>query len=99
MSSKKRYTTDFVISKDGTKIGYRQLGNGAGLLLVHGGMMSSQNFMKLGEFLSSKFTVYIPDRRGRGLSGAHGDNYSLLAESNDLLAIIKKNKSRKYLRA
>jgi pimeloyl-ACP methyl ester carboxylesterase len=93
MSSKKSYTTDFVTSKDGTKIGYRQLGSGAGLLLVHGGMMSSQNFMKLGELLSSKFTVYIPDRRGRGLSGAHGDNYCLLAESDDLLAIIKKTKA------
>jgi len=59
MSSKKSYTTDFVTSKDGTKIGYRQLGSGAGLLLVHGGMMSSQNFMKLGELLSSKFTAAL----------------------------------------
>ncbi len=87
------YTTDFVISEDGTKIGYRKLGSGAGLLLVHGGMMSSQNFMKLGEHLSGRFTVYIPDRRGRGLSDAQGDNYGLFAESDDLLAIIKKTKA------
>ena len=93
MTSKKNYTTDFVTSKDGTKIGYRQLGSGAGLLLVHGGMMSSQNLTKLGELLSNEFRVYIPDRRGRGLSGSHGDNYSLLVESGDLQAIISKTKA------
>jgi hypothetical protein len=31
--------------------------------------------MKLGVALSNAFTVYIPDRRGRGLSGPFGDNY------------------------
>jgi len=31
--------------------------------------MAPQNFMKLGQALASEFTVYIPDRRGRGLSG------------------------------
>ncbi len=82
--------TDFVMSKDGTKIGYRQLGKGEGLILVHGGMMHSQNFMKLAEQFANEFTVYIPDRRGRGLSDSHGENYSLLAESEDLRALIKK---------
>lgn len=30
------YTTDFVTSKDGTTIGYRQMGRGPGLVLVRG---------------------------------------------------------------
>jgi len=82
------YTTRSLTSKDGTIIGYRLLGNGPGLILVHGGMASSQHFMKLGEALSDEFTVYIPDRRGRGLSGPIGNNYSIQKEVEDLDAIL-----------
>ncbi|SDN66733.1 Pimeloyl-ACP methyl ester carboxylesterase [Paenibacillus sp. yr247] len=84
------YITDFVTSKDGTIIGYRQLGQGPSLILVHGGIMASQNFMKLATALSNEFTVYVPDRRGRGLSGPHGDNYCLTRECEDMQALIKK---------
>ncbi len=83
----KEYTTSAVTSTDGTVIGYRQIGAGPGLLLVHGGLQASQNFTELGKLLSDEFTVYIPDRRGRGLSGPHG-NYSLEAEGEDMQAII-----------
>ena len=85
-----RYITGSVISKDGTKIGYRQMGEGPGIILIHGPLSSSQNFMKLGSELSKKFTVYIPDRRGRGLSGPFGNNYGLEREVEDLDALITK---------
>jgi len=86
----KPYTTDSVISKDGTKIGYRQLGNGPAVILAHGSLMASQDFMKLAVALSGEFTVYIPDRRGRGLSGPYGDNYGLAKECEDMQALIYK---------
>jgi pimeloyl-ACP methyl ester carboxylesterase len=86
----KPYITDSTASKDGTTIGYRQFGNGPGLILVHGSMMTSQNFMKLATLLSNEFTVYVLDRRGRGLSGPYGDNYSLTKECEDIQAIIDK---------
>lgn len=82
------YCVHTVTSTDGTIIGYRQLGSGAGLILVHGGMMGSQNFMKLGHALADTFTVYIPDRRGRGLSGSHG-NYGLEREAEDMSAVVR----------
>lgn len=66
------------------------MGSGTGLILLHGGISSSQYFMKLGAALSNEFTVYIPDRRGRGLSGPFGDNYGLDREVEDLDAILKK---------
>jgi pimeloyl-ACP methyl ester carboxylesterase len=46
--------------------------------------------MKLGAALSDGFTVYIPDRRGRGLSGPFGDNYGIQKEVEDLDALLKK---------
>ena len=84
------YTTGSVTSKDGTVISYRQLGNGPSVVLLHGAMMSSQLFMKLGTALSDSFTVCIPDRRGRGLSGPFGGEYGIQKEVEDLDAILKQ---------
>jgi pimeloyl-ACP methyl ester carboxylesterase len=83
------YSTGTVTSKDGTTIGYRQLGHGPGLVLVHGGMQAAQNFMKLASALSNEFTVHILNRRGRGSSGPFGDDYSIKKECEDLDALMK----------
>src|SRR5690349_13380553 len=88
------YTKDSVTSRDGTTIGYRQLGHGPGLVLVHGGMKSSQDFMKLATALSDTFTVYVPDRRGRGLSGPHGGDFGVMREVEDMQALIVKTGAR-----
>ena len=84
------YKRDFVTSIDGTTIGYRQLGQGPGLILLHGGMKSSQDFMKLAESLSDAFSVYVPDRRGRGMSGGYGDHFSIAREVEDIGALTAK---------
>ncbi|AXY73593.1 alpha/beta hydrolase [Paraflavitalea soli] len=90
MALLEKYITGYVISKDGTRVGYRQTGYGPGVILVHGAMMTSKNFLQLASFLSNEFTVYIPDRRGRGLSGPFGQNYGIGSESEDLQALIHK---------
>jgi pimeloyl-ACP methyl ester carboxylesterase len=82
------FTTGSVVSKDGTTIGYRQTGKGPGLILVHGAMQTSQSFTKLATALSDDFTVHVPDRRGRGLSGPFGDNYGIDKEVEDLAALM-----------
>lgn len=66
------YATGTVTSKDGTTIGYRQLGQGPGVVMLHGAMESAQSHMQLATALADAFTVYLPDRRGRGLSGPFG---------------------------
>ena len=90
MSKEQEYTKGFVTSKDGTTIGYRQMGSGPGIILLHGGGKASQTLMQLGTELSDEFTVYIPDRRGRGLSGPFGDKYGLQREVEDMDALLKK---------
>jgi pimeloyl-ACP methyl ester carboxylesterase len=82
------YSSGSVTSADGTRIGYRQVGRGPGLVLVHGGGQAAQNLMQLACSLSNEFTVYVPDRRGRGSSGPPGDHYGLTAESQDLDALL-----------
>jgi pimeloyl-ACP methyl ester carboxylesterase len=88
--SARAYSTDSVTSDDGTTIGYRQFGHGPGLILVHGGMMASQNFLKLAAALSDGFTVYVPDRRGRGLSGPFGENYGMNEACEDMDVLLRK---------
>ncbi len=84
------YQTGSVTSKDGTTIGYLQVGHGPGLVLVQGAMGTAQNFTELGRVLADAFSVYIPDRRGRGLSAAGGSDYGVQKEVEDLEALLNK---------
>jgi pimeloyl-ACP methyl ester carboxylesterase len=83
-----RYRTGSVISKDGTTIGYRQLGHGPGVVLLHGAMESAQSHMQLAEALADRFTVTLPDRRGRGMSGAYGPDYNVQRAVEDVDALL-----------
>ena len=80
--------TGTVRAADGTAISYRQLGTGPGLVLVHGGMQASQNLLSLAGALSGQFTIYIPDRRGRGRSGPYRNDHGLHTEIGDLRALL-----------
>lgn len=85
--------TGSVTSKDGTTIGYRQLGHGPGVVLLHGIMESAQNHTQLAEELAGDLTVYLPDRRGRGLSGPQGAHYCIRKEVEDLDALLDKTEA------
>src|SRR5579862_6692405 len=80
------FTTRAVSSADGTTIGYRQLGQGTGIVMVHGSMSSGYYHLELAEALCDAFTLYLPDRRGRGLSGAYRDGDGIQQEVQDLEA-------------
>jgi pimeloyl-ACP methyl ester carboxylesterase len=81
-------TTGFVTSQDGTTIGYRQLGHGPGVVLLHGAMSSAHNHIQLAEALADTFTVYVPDRRG--LSGPYSEDYSIQKDVEDMDALLTK---------
>jgi pimeloyl-ACP methyl ester carboxylesterase len=83
-----------VRSPDGTVIGYREYGSGPGLILVHGGMKAAQHFSRLADALGNDFRVYVPDRRGRGMSGPHGDHFSVRREVEDMQTLIAATGAR-----
>jgi len=85
-----RDVTRAAISKDGTTIGYRQLGRGPGLVVLHGAMESAQSHMQLAEALADAYTVYLPDRRGRGLSGPYGGSYDVREDIDDMDALLRQ---------
>jgi pimeloyl-ACP methyl ester carboxylesterase len=63
-----QFATGSVISHDSTHIGYRRIGSGPGVALIQGTLGTIDNFTQLAHALSAAFTVYLPERRGRGIS-------------------------------
>lgn len=87
-------TEKHIISNDGTKIGYRQIGAGDGLIIVHGTGRISSNYIKLAQALADEFTIYIYDRRGRGISGSLTTDHSITKEVEDLVTLTTATKAK-----
>jgi pimeloyl-ACP methyl ester carboxylesterase len=83
-------TISYADSLDGARIGYYSFGQGPGLVPLPGSMESAQSHRQLGEALAGLFTIYLPDRRGRGLSGPYGFDYGIRREVEDLTAVLAK---------
>jgi len=90
VAAREHYTTDSVTSKDGTTIGYRQLGHGPGVVILHGSMSTGYYYLQLAEALADAFTVYLPDRRGFSLSGPFSMEDGIQKDVEDLDALLTK---------
>jgi pimeloyl-ACP methyl ester carboxylesterase len=76
-----------VTSADGTTIAFERTGDGPAVILVGGAFNDRTTVADLAKLLSSDFTVYIYDRRGRGGS-ADAPDYTATREIEDLAALI-----------
>jgi pimeloyl-ACP methyl ester carboxylesterase len=92
-----RFITDSVISRDGVTIGYRQLGHGPGLVILHGSMSTGYNHLQLAELLADAFTVYLTDRRGFGLSGPYSGEHTIENDVEDLDVLLAKTGAHNVL--
>jgi len=88
-------TTGSVLSKDGTRIGYLRVGRGPAVVLLHGSNESARSHTQLALALADAFTVYLPDRRGRGLSGPHRPDHGIRTEVEDLQAVLSGSGAQK----
>ena len=80
--------TGTVGSADDTSIGFYQMGQGPAVILLHGAGQTAENLRSLAGGLAGAFTVYVPDRRGRGRSGSYGQFHGLGTEIEDLSALL-----------
>ncbi|ELZ95946.1 hydrolase or acyltransferase of alpha/beta superfamily protein [Haloferax mucosum ATCC BAA-1512] len=79
-----------VTSADGTEIAYERTGDGPPMLLLHGASATRRSWDTIRPHLAEEFSLYIPDRRGRGDSGDNGgDGYSLDREVADVRALVE----------
>jgi pimeloyl-ACP methyl ester carboxylesterase len=89
-----------VISADGTAIAYDRAGRGPAIILVDGALCyrAAGPMRPLAALLTSEFTVYTYDRRGRGES-TDTPPYAVEREIEDLRAIIHEAGGRAALYA
>jgi pimeloyl-ACP methyl ester carboxylesterase len=79
-----------VLSKDGTRIGYLSVGEGPSVLVIPGVLSVAADYAAFARALSEHFSVHTIERRGRGESGPQGDDYSIVKECEDVLAVQAK---------
>ena len=97
MTAETSAATGRIGSSDGTSIGYESFGEGPGIVLVQGAMGTARNYHQLATSLSGRFTVYVPDRRGRGLSPRPYDaQHSIERDVEDVCGLLKHT-GAKYL--
>jgi pimeloyl-ACP methyl ester carboxylesterase len=80
-------TSHTVRSRDGTRIGYLSVGDGPSVLVIPGVLSVAADYAAFARALSEHFTVHTIERRGRGESGPQGDDYSIVKECEDVLAL------------
>jgi pimeloyl-ACP methyl ester carboxylesterase len=86
-------------SADGTAIGYREFGRGPRVIMLPGFGKLAASLRFEARALASSFTVYLPDRRGRGMSGPRRDGDGLRADVEDLAALLHKTRARNVFAA
>lgn len=79
-----------VTSRDGTRIGYFREGSGPGVILVQAAMGRAEDYADLARALSTSFTIYRPDRRGRGISlKPYDDGHDIARDVEDIDALLE----------
>jgi pimeloyl-ACP methyl ester carboxylesterase len=85
-------------STDGTTVGWLSVGDGPGLVVVHGTMQSARSQLHLARLLAHTHQVHLVDRRGRGLSGPYPPSARYTpVEVDDLAAVLAATGARDVL--
>jgi pimeloyl-ACP methyl ester carboxylesterase len=83
-------SSNHAISRDGTTIGFLSIGRGPSVVVIPGVLSMAADYGAFARALSEHFAVHTIERRGRGASGPQGDDYSIVKECEDVLAVTAK---------
>jgi pimeloyl-ACP methyl ester carboxylesterase len=72
------------------KLFFRHFGKGDPLIILHGLLGMSDNWVTLGRRLANHFSVYIPDQRNHGHS-PHSHTFNFFALTEDLLEFLEEH--------
>jgi pimeloyl-ACP methyl ester carboxylesterase len=78
------------VSPDGSEIACEIIGSGPAILLIHGTADDRLGFDRIAPLLGDRFTLYMMDRRGRGLSTNDVAPYAIEREFEDINALAAK---------
>lgn len=74
---------------DGVRIHYRRMGQGPGLVLLHGFPQTGHMWRKVMPALAERFTVVAPDLRGYGDSDRPASGYDKRRMAQDVVEVIQ----------
>jgi len=86
-SSPHPVTSGSAPSRDGTRIGWLEVGQGPALVVLHGGGRAATYYLPLAQALADRFRVVVPDRRGRGQTPAPAARLDVLID--DVAAVVE----------
>jgi len=75
--------------RDGVRIHYRRMGQGPGMVLLHGYPQSGHMWRKVMPSLAERFTVVAPDLRGYGDSDRPATGYDKRSMAADIAEVIR----------
>ena len=76
------------------KLFYRHYGEGQPVIILHGLLGISDNWVTIGRRLAERFEVFIPDQRNHGQS-PHSDTFNYYALADDLYEFIEDHQLSK----
>ena len=76
-----------VDSSDGVQLRIHSVGSGPGVVIIHGGGVTSRDYRRLATALAKRFTAHIYDRRGHGSSPPITESWDMSVEVDDVRAI------------
>ncbi|WP_159883504.1 alpha/beta fold hydrolase [Paenibacillus puerhi] len=74
-------------SADGATIAYKSVGTGPNVIVIPGTLSVAGDYSYLARELSQHYTVNVLERRGRGHSDPQNEDYSIIKEREDVLAL------------
>lgn len=77
------------VQANGLNMYYEEYGSGESLVLLHGGMATSNNFEHLIPAFSKQFRVVTPDSRGHGKTDNPSGEFSYRLMADDVAAFVK----------
>ena len=63
------------------------------MVLLHGSMEAEHSHLGMARSLAGRFTVHLPDRRGRGMSGPYPAGFGMRTEVEDLAAVLAQTQA------
>jgi pimeloyl-ACP methyl ester carboxylesterase len=81
-------TASRTTTAEGCALEIRTVGDGPGVVVVHGSAVSAKDYERFAAALADRFTVHLYDRRGRGSRGPVDDSHGIAADVDDLRAVL-----------
>ncbi|MEU8241816.1 alpha/beta hydrolase [Actinoplanes missouriensis] len=91
------WTVRRVPAADGAAIVLRSLGDGPGVVVVHGGGVTIDSYRRLAIRLADRFTVHLYNRRGRADAAARAEPYDGEQDIDDLAALLAYTGARNVI--